>query len=200
MALTFDNLSPVLTAEAITLFVWVEWRPANTPARVAWRGPDEVPIAIEDGSRRLGVYVSQSVGGAGGGGTKPYKGMRGTEDDAAIEGTAGGEVEHGVRFLGCGYNVSVAGWQLVAVVRRSVERDSSSSSDAVWQSVRSNVAGAKERVVDYTFFVNGYRVLPFVCVCDGRAYTHSYTRVQAVAYRISAWSMTVWRVSRDFLQ
>jgi hypothetical protein len=190
----------VLTAEAITLFVWVEWRPANTPARVAWRGPDEVPIAIEDGSRRLGVYVSQSVGGAGGGGTKPYKGMRGREDDAAIEGTAGGEVEDGVRFLGCGYNVSVAGWQLVAVVRRSAGgRDSSSSSDAVWQSARSNVAGAKEHVVDYTFFVNGYRVLPVARVCDGRAYTHSYTRVQAVAYRFRAWCMTVSILSREFL-
>jgi len=169
----------------MTLFVWVEWRPANTPARVAWRGPDEVPIAIEDGSRRLGVYVSQSVGGDKAIGTKPYKGMRGREDDAAIEETAGGEVEEGVRFLGCGYNVSVAGWQLVAVVRQEVERNSSSS-DAVWESFRSNGAGAKERVVNYTFFVNGYKVLPVARACDSRAYIHSCTRVQAVAYRMCA--------------
>ena len=167
---------PVLIADAVTLFVWVEWRPANTPARVAWRGPDEVPIAVEDGSRRLGVYVSESAGKR----TKPTKGTRRTADEATIaeEAGEGGEERTMVRFLHCGYNVSVAGWQLVVVVRRAFDR-SSSSSDAAMRSVRTQ--GAKEVIVDYTFFVNGYKVRSLSCI-DRHARTHTHTHTHARAH------------------
>ena len=105
----------------VTMFVWVEWRAANVPARVAWRGPGQVAIAVQSNSRELGLFV---------------------EDHVAAD--KEGDASEGVKFVGCGYNISVAGWQLVLVVRRSSVLQHSSTR-AVLR-------------VDSTFYVNGERV------------------------------------------
>ena len=174
----------LLVTDQVTLFVWIEWRPANVPARVTWRGAGEVPIAVEEGSRRLGVYVEQQVAGevGTGGGRKhdaraaeeteresegglrePGSGSEGESGAVSGEGKGGAAFRRssarkralaggaGVRFIGCGYNISVAGWQLVAVVRRVVEVDAVPSAAA-------GRGAAEQQLVESVFFVNGYRV------------------------------------------
>jgi len=144
------NSRLVLEREA-TLFAWVEWRPANVPERVLWRGAGQVTAGVAAGGRMLGVFFESSSGAGSARADAPdvsglANGSSGGSEAGGAQGDRrDGQGGGGVRFVGCGYNISVAGWQLVTVVRRA-------------RSVALQPGLQEQHRVDSTFFVNGYKV------------------------------------------